>query len=160
MLGTVGKPRMNSNGLYSSALCGHWMPSRGPIKGKNELLWALTHELLWAPTHQYWQTKIYTHQLCADTVCLLEGLSKAIDDRDGWWERVKRIFGISTIRWLIMKFSLGSFKSFSFLSSLSFFFFFFPLSFFFLLISFFTFYFPFFLSFFLSLLIFFYFFSL
>ena len=27
------------------------------------------------------------HQLCADTGCSLEGLTGAMDDREGWWER-------------------------------------------------------------------------
>ena len=31
-------------------------------------------------------TKTYLQQLCTDTGCSLEDLSKAMDERDGWWE--------------------------------------------------------------------------
>ena len=35
--------------------------------------------------------KSYTHQLCADIGFSLEELPVAIDDGDGWVERVKRL---------------------------------------------------------------------
>ena len=51
--------------------------------------------LLWTPSHG--QAKAgrpagtYIQQLCADTVCRLEDLLKAMDDREGWRERVRDI---------------------------------------------------------------------
>ena len=39
--------------------------------------------------------RTYMQQLCADTECSLENLSSAMDDRDGWRERVKEIIYLS-----------------------------------------------------------------
>ena len=36
------------------------------------------------------------HQLCADSECQLEGLPRALADRDGWRERVKRFHTVGT----------------------------------------------------------------
>ena len=45
-------------------------------------------ESLWTLTHG--QTMLtYIHQLCEDNGYCLDILTKAIADRDGWWERVK-----------------------------------------------------------------------
>ena len=55
----------------------------------------IRHVLLWTPSHG--QTKAgqlaitYIRQLCADTVCNPEDLMEAMDDREGWWERVRDI---------------------------------------------------------------------
>ena len=51
--------------------------------------------LLWTPSHG--QTKAgrpartYREQLCANTGCSPEDLPEAMDDREGWWERVRDI---------------------------------------------------------------------
>ena len=50
---------------------------------------------LWTPSHR--QAKVgrpartYIQQLCADTGCSLEDLPGAMDDREGWWEKVREI---------------------------------------------------------------------
>ena len=36
--------------------------------------------------------RTYIQKLCADTECSLEDLPGAMDDRDGWWERVREIW--------------------------------------------------------------------
>ena len=47
--------------------------------------------LLRSPTHRCTSigqlARSYIHQPCADTWCCLEDLSRAMNDRDGWWER-------------------------------------------------------------------------
>ena len=35
--------------------------------------------------------RTYIQQLCTDTGCSLEDMPEAIDDRDGWWEKVREI---------------------------------------------------------------------
>ena len=35
--------------------------------------------------------RTYIQQLCTDTGCILADLPGAMDDRDGWWERVREI---------------------------------------------------------------------
>ena len=35
--------------------------------------------------------RTYIQQLCANTGCSLEDLPEAMDDREGWWERVREI---------------------------------------------------------------------
>ena len=60
-------------------------------RNKDELI---SDVLLWTPSHG--QAKVgqpartYIQQLCADTGCSLENLLWAMDDRDGWWERVNQ----------------------------------------------------------------------
>ena len=53
--------------------------------------------LLWTPSHRREKAerpaRNYIQQLCADTGCSLEELPEEIDDRDGWWERVRKIRG-------------------------------------------------------------------
>ena len=54
--------------------------------------------LLWAPT--YGCTSVgCPGQFCADTRCSLEDLSEAIDDTDGWWERVMESQTVSMTGW-------------------------------------------------------------
>ena len=53
----------------------------------NILLWTLS--LGWAKA--VWPARTYIQQLCADTGYSLEDLSRAMDDRDRWWERVREI---------------------------------------------------------------------
>ena len=43
--------------------------------------------------------RTYIQQLCADTGCSLEDLSEAMDDRDGWRERVRDIYADSVTWW-------------------------------------------------------------
>ena len=50
--------------------------------------------LLWTPSHGQakarWPARAYIQQLCADTGYRLEDLSGAMDDRDGWRERIRQ----------------------------------------------------------------------
>ena len=59
--------------------------------------------LLWTPTYGHTSVgrpaKNYINQLSADTGCRLMDLPKAMNDRDGWWERVKGIYAISMTWW-------------------------------------------------------------
>ena len=49
--------------------------------------------LLWTPSHGRAKagqpTRTYIQQLCADTRCSSEDLPEAMDNREGWWERVR-----------------------------------------------------------------------
>ena len=51
--------------------------------------------LLWTPSHGWakagWPAKTYLKQLCTDKECRLEDLPGAMNDRDGWQERVRKI---------------------------------------------------------------------
>ena len=51
--------------------------------------------LLWIPSHGCarvrWPARTYLQQLCTDTRSSLEDLSEAMDNRNGWWERVREI---------------------------------------------------------------------
>ena len=51
--------------------------------------------LLWIPSHGRAKARqparTYIQQLCADTGCSLENLPGAMDDRDGWQERIWEI---------------------------------------------------------------------
>ena len=59
--------------------------------------------LLWGPSHGQakagWPARTYKQHLCANTGCSLENLLGAIDDREGWWERVREIRAGSTTWW-------------------------------------------------------------
>ena len=63
----------------------------------------ISNILLWTPTQGHtsvgWPIKSYLYQLCVDTACSLENLSREMADRDGWWERVKGIYAISITWW-------------------------------------------------------------
>ena len=67
---------------------------------KDELI---SNILLWTPSHGRakagWPARTYIQQLCADTGCSLEDLPGVMDDRDGWWERVREICAGSTRWW-------------------------------------------------------------
>ena len=71
-------------------------------RSKDELI---SNVLLWKPSHggasvgQPTRTYEYLPQLCTDTVCSLEGLPKAMDDRYKWWERVREIHASSMTWW-------------------------------------------------------------
>ena len=47
-------------------------------------------------------SKTYSHQICADTGCLLEDLQRAMADRDGLRGRVKIIYAVSTSWCLVL----------------------------------------------------------
>ena len=51
--------------------------------------------LLWTPSHGRAKTgrpaQTYIQQLCADTECSLEDMSEAMENKEGWWERVRDI---------------------------------------------------------------------
>ena len=57
--------------------------------------------LLWTPTHGRAQagrpTRTYIQQLCEDTGCCPEDLPEAMNDREGWRERVRDIRATSRI---------------------------------------------------------------
>ena len=59
-------------------------------KSKDKLI---SDVLLWNPAHGRVKavrpTRTYIQQLCVDTGCSLEDLPGAMDDRDGWRERVR-----------------------------------------------------------------------
>ena len=59
--------------------------------------------LLWTPLHEGGKAglpaRTYITQLCADTGCSLENLSRAMDDRGGWWEWVRKIRPGSVTWW-------------------------------------------------------------
>ena len=59
--------------------------------------------LLWTPPHGRakagWPAQTYVQQLCEDTGCSPEDLPKAMNDREGWWERVRDICADGTTRW-------------------------------------------------------------
>ena len=69
-------------------------------RSKNELI---SDELLWTPSHGRAKAgrlaRTYIQQLCADTGCSLGDLPGAIDDRDGWQERVREIRARGTTWW-------------------------------------------------------------
>ena len=69
-----------------------------------ELCWRskdrlISNILLWTPSHGWEKVgqpaRTYIQQLCADTGCSLEDLPEAMDDRDGWQERVGEIHASS-----------------------------------------------------------------
>ena len=59
--------------------------------------------LLWIPTHGRAKAgrpaRTYIQQLCEDTGCCPEDLPRAMNDREGWRERVRDIRAASTIWW-------------------------------------------------------------
>ena len=59
--------------------------------------------LLWIPTHGRAKAgrpaRTYIQQLCEDTGCRPEDLSRAMNDREEWRERVRDIRAASTIWW-------------------------------------------------------------
>ena len=60
--------------------------------------WRSRDELLWTPLHGR-PARIYIQQLCADTGCSLEDLPEAMDDREGWRERIREIRADSATWW-------------------------------------------------------------
>ena len=65
-----------------------WTPSYERAKATFRIGYILYIDFRWSS----WPAKIYIQQLCADTGCSPENLPEAIDDRKGWWERVRDIW--------------------------------------------------------------------
>ena len=65
---------------------GHWWRSRDEL---------IRDVLLWAPSHGRAKAgrpdRTYIQHLCTDTGCSPEDPNEAMDDREGWWERVRKI---------------------------------------------------------------------
>ena len=61
-------------------------------RSKDELI---SDVLLWTPSHGRAKAErpdgTYIQQLCGDTGCNPEDLPEAMDDREGWWERIREI---------------------------------------------------------------------
>ena len=59
--------------------------------------------LLWTPSHWWakvgWPARTYIPQLCVGTGCSLESLPRAMDDREGWRERVKEVHAGGVTWW-------------------------------------------------------------
>ena len=55
--------------------------------------------LLWTPAKAGQPARTYIQQLCANTGCSLEDLPEAMDEREGWWERVRDICADGTTWW-------------------------------------------------------------
>ena len=78
--GHVGHCWRSRDELVSDVLL--WIPSQGRAKAGRPA-----------------RTNI--QQLCADTGCSLEDLPKAVDDREGWRERVRNIHADSVTWWIL-----------------------------------------------------------
>ena len=69
-------------------------------KSKDELI---SDMLLWTPSHGRAKAgrpaRTYIQQLCANTGCSLEDLTRTIDDRDGWRKRIREICASSATWW-------------------------------------------------------------
>ena len=61
----------------------------------NLLLWTNSHG--WAKAGQ--PARTYIQQLCANTGCSLEDLPGAMDNRDGWQERIRDIYADGATWW-------------------------------------------------------------
>ena len=82
-------------------LYGHQPPITKAIKIRCTIhaghCWSSRDELIsdvlsWSPSHGRAKTaRTYIQLLCADTGCIPEDLPEAMDDRDGWREKVRDI---------------------------------------------------------------------
>ena len=98
--------------LTKQQLCSHLPPITKTIqvrqtrhaghcwKSKDELI---SNILQWTPSHRQAKARqparTYIQQLCADTGCSIEDLPGAMDNRDRWWERVRKIHTGSATWW-------------------------------------------------------------
>ena len=73
---------------------GHYWKSRYEL---------ISNVLQWTPSHDRAKAgqpaRTYVQELCADTGCSPEDLLEAMDDREGWWERIRDICTDSTTWW-------------------------------------------------------------
>ena len=58
------------------------------------LQWTLSH----GQAKAGWPAGTYIQQLCVGTGCSLEDIPGAIDDREGWWERIREIC-VGSVTW-------------------------------------------------------------
>ena len=69
-------------------------------RSKDELI---SDILIWTPLHGRAKAgrpaRTYIPQLCEDTGCSPEDLPEAMNDREGWWDRVRDIRADGTTRW-------------------------------------------------------------
>ena len=67
---------------------------------KDELI---SDVLLWTPSHEWakaeWPARTYIQQLCANMGWSPEDLPEVMDDREGWWERVRNICADGATWW-------------------------------------------------------------
>ena len=74
--------------------------ARHCCRSKDELV---SDVLLWTPSHGHayvrQPARTYLQYLCIDTVCSLDDLPGAVDDRDRWRERVREIYASSMSWW-------------------------------------------------------------
>ena len=93
-------------------LNGHLPPIMKTIKiGRTRHVWhrwrsrdeLISDVLLWTPSHGRAKSgrpaRTYIQQLCANIGCSLEDLPKAMDDREGWREKVQDICADGTTWW-------------------------------------------------------------
>ena len=88
------RPPTTHHENYPSRHVGHsW-------RSKDELI---SNILLWTPSHEQVKAgqpaRNYIQQLCADTGYNLEDLPGVMNNRDGWWEKVRKIHAGSTTWW-------------------------------------------------------------
>ena len=94
-----------SNTTQNSPCKATYLPSHKPFeydKKTREVLLEIWFSLFvyktW--TCQCWPSSKDLHQLCADTRCNLGDISGVIDNRDGWQERVRKLF--CRCNWMMM----------------------------------------------------------
>ena len=80
--------------VRQSRHAGHCWRSKGELIS-DVLRWTTPH----GRARVGWPARPYQQRLCPDTGCNMEDLSKAMDGRDEWWERVRKIRARSTPRW-------------------------------------------------------------
>ena len=101
--------------LTKQQLYGHLSPITKTIKirqnrhvghcwrSRDELI---SDVLLWTPSHGRakagWPAWTYIQQLCVDTGCSPEDLPEAMDNREGWQERVRDIGADGATWWLVI----------------------------------------------------------
>ena len=72
--------------IWRTRHAGHWWRSRDEL---------ISDVLLWTPSHGRakagWPARTYIQHLCVDTGCSLEDLPAAMDNREGWRERIRDI---------------------------------------------------------------------
>ena len=92
-------------------LYGHLTPITKTIKLDEPDMWNNVGDvLLRTPSHGRAKAGrsagTYIQQLCADTGCSLEDLPEAMDDREGWQERIRDIRADGVTLWWIRQFIL------------------------------------------------------
>ena len=87
-------PPMKTIQIRQTRQAGHCWRSRDEL---------ISDVLLWTPTHGRAKAgrpaRTYIQQLCEDTGCCPEDLSRVMNDRDKWRERVRDIHATSTTWW-------------------------------------------------------------